>query len=139
MQPFDVKSCSQIDMNKLVKISEASRILNLIDPITKRPLNHILRYWEKEFNEIKPKKINNRRYYSQKQIETIKLIKFLLKNKGMTISGVKKFMKLNINKLDGNDLRSLNAVDYKYILKEKSKLVLEKLKKIKSYGKKNSS
>ena len=126
-------------MNKLVKISEASRILNLIDPITKRPLNHILRYWEKEFNEIKPKKINNRRYYSQKQIETIKLIKFLLKNKGMTISGVKKFMKLNINKLDGNDHRSLNAVDYKNNLKKKIKLVLEKLKKVKSYGKKNSS
>ena len=126
-------------MNKLVKISEASKILNLIDPITKKPLNHILRYWEKEFNEIKPKKINNRRYYSQKQIETIKLIKFLLKNKGMTISGVKKFMKLNINKLDGNDHRSLNVDYYKNNLKEKSKLVLEKLKKIKSYGKKNSS
>ena len=126
-------------MNKLVKISEVSKILNLIDPITKKPLNYILRYWEKEFNEIKPKKINKRRYYSQKQIETIKLIKFLLKNKGMTISGVKKFMKLNINKLDGDDLRSLNDVDYKYNLKEKSKLVLEKLKKVKSYGKKNSS
>ena len=126
-------------MSKLINISEASKKLNLIHPVTKKPLNHILRFWEKEFNEIKPKKINNRRYYSQKQIETIKLIKFLLKNKGMTISGVKKFMKLNINKLDGNDLRSLNAVDYKYILKEKSKLVLEKLKKVKSYGKKNSS
>ena len=126
-------------MNKLVKISELSKILNLIDPITKRPLNYILRYWEREFNEIKPKKINNRRYYSQKQIETIKLIKFLLKNKGMTISGVKKFMKLKINKLDGNDHRSLKAVYYKNNLKEKSKLVLEKLKKIKNYGKKNSS
>ena len=126
-------------MNKLVKISEVSKILNLIDPITKKPLNYILRYWEKEFNEIKPKKINKRRYYSQKQIETIKLIKFLLRNKGMTISGVKKFMKLNINKLDDNDHRSLNAVDNKYNLKEKGKLVLEKLKKVKSYGKKNSS
>ena len=126
-------------MNKLVQISEVSKILNLIDPITKKPLNHILRYWEKEFNEIKPKKINKRRYYSQKQIETIKLIKFLLRNKGMTISGVKKFMKLNINKLDDNDHRSLYAVDNKYNLKEKGKLVLEKLKKVKSYGKKNSS
>ena len=126
-------------MNKLVRISEASKMLNLIDPISKKPLNHILRYWEKEFNEIKPKKINKRRYYSQKQIETIKLIKFLLRNKGMTISGVKKFMKLNINKLDDNDHRSLNAVDNKYNLKEKGKLVLEKLKKVKSYGKKNSS
>ena len=126
-------------MNKLVRISEASKMLNLIDPITKKPLNHILRYWEKEFSEIKPKKINNRRYYSQKQIETIKLIKFLLKNKGMTILGVKKFMKLNINKLDDNDHRSLNTDYYKNKLIEKSKLVLEKLKKIKSYGKKNSS
>ena len=126
-------------MNKLINISEASKILNLIDPKTKKPLNHVLRYWEKEFNEIKPKKINNRRYYSQKQIEIIKLIKFLLRNKGMTIFGVKKLMNLNINNLDDNDLRSLNADYYKKNLKEKSKLLLEKLKKIKSYGKKNSS
>ena len=126
-------------MNKLLNISEASKILNLIDPKTKKPLNHVLRYWEKEFNEIKPKKINNRRYYSQKQIEIIKLIKFLLRNKGMTIFGVKKLMNLNINNLDDNDLRSLNADYYKKNLKEKSKLLLEKLKKIKSYGKKNSS
>ena len=126
-------------MNKLINISEASKILNLIDPKTKKPLNHVLRYWEKEFNEIRPKKINNRRYYSQKQIEIIKLIKFLLRNKGMTIFGVKKLMNLNINNLDDNDLRSLNADYYKKNLKEKSKLLLEKLKKIKSYGKKNSS
>tara|TARA_A100000164_G_C21681243_1_gene664409 strand:- start:40 stop:420 length:381 start_codon:yes stop_codon:yes gene_type:complete len=126
-------------MNKLINISEASKILNLIDPKTKKPLNHVLRYWEKEFNEIKPKKINNRRYYSQKQIEIIKLIKFLLRNKGMTIFGVKKLMNLNINNLDDNDLRSLNADYYKNNLKEKSKLLLEKLKKIKAYGKKNSS
>jgi len=126
-------------MNKLINISEASKILNLIDPKTKKPLNHVLRYWEKEFNEIKPKKINNRRYYSQKQIEIIKLIKFLLRNKGMTIFGVKKLMNLKINNLDDNDLRSLNVDYYKNNLKEKSKLLLEKLKNIKTHGKKNSS
>ena len=38
-----------------MNISEVSKILNLIDPITKKPLNHILRFWEKEFKEIKPK------------------------------------------------------------------------------------
>ena len=54
-------------MSKLLNISEVSKILNLIDPQTKKPLNHILRYWEKEFKEIKPKKINNRRYYSLEQ------------------------------------------------------------------------
>ena len=36
-------------MSKLVSISELSIILNLVDPVTKKPLNHILRYWEKEF------------------------------------------------------------------------------------------
>ena len=45
-----------------------------MNPKTRKPLNHILRYWEKEFKEIKPKKINNRRYYSNKQIEEIKKI-----------------------------------------------------------------
>ena len=66
-------------MNKLINISELSKTLNLIDPLTKKPLNHIIRYWEKEFKLIKPKKINNRRYYSSEQVETIKMIKFLLK------------------------------------------------------------
>ena len=126
-------------MSKLVNISELSKTLNLIDPITKKPRNHILRYWEKEFNQIKPNKINNRRYYSQKQIEIIKMIKFLLKNKGMTILGVKKLMNLKINKLDGHDLRSLNADYNKDVLKAKSKLLLKKLNEIKTYGKKDPS
>ena len=78
-------------MSKLIKISELSRILNNINPKTKKPLNYILRYWEKEFKEIKPNKINNQRYYSIEQVEIIKMINFLLKNKGMTISGVKIF------------------------------------------------
>ena len=63
-------------MSKLVRISDLSKILNLVDPITKKPLNHIIRYWEKEFKEIRPRKINNIRYYSSKQIELIKMIKF---------------------------------------------------------------
>ena len=50
-------------MSKLINISEVSKILDFVDPITNKPQNHILRYWEKEFREIKPKKINNRRYY----------------------------------------------------------------------------
>ena len=51
-------------MKKFYSISELSKNLNLIDPSSNKPLNHILRYWEKEFKQIKPKKINNRRYYS---------------------------------------------------------------------------
>ena len=126
-------------MRKLINISEASKILNLVDPKTKKPLNHILRFWEKEFKQIKPLKINNRRYYSPKQIEIIKSIKYLIKKKGLTISGTKELLKSNINKLDENDNHSLKATYYKKILKLKSKKILEKISKIKSYGKKNSS
>ena len=126
-------------MNKLIGISEMSKILNLTDPITKRPLNHILRYWEKEFKEIKPKKINNRRYYSFKQVELIKTIKFLLRDKGMTISGVKILINSNINKLDDRDNNSLKADYFKSLLKLKSRSLLEKINKLKSYGKKNTS
>ena len=126
-------------MNKLISISELSKMLNLINPKTKKPLNHVLRYWEKEFRLIRPKKINNRRYYSTKQVEIIKMVKFLLKNKGMTILGVKNILKNNINKLDGDNNHSLKADYYKHLLKTKSKAVLEKINKLKNYGKKNSS
>ena len=126
-------------MSKFFKISEVSVYLDLVNPLSKKPLNHILRYWEKEFRQIKPKKINNRRYYSTEQVEIIKKIKFLVKNKGMTISGAKKLLNLNINKLDDYDLDSLKADYYKTALRNKSKNLLNKIKNLKKYGKKNSS
>ena len=125
-------------MTKYLNISELSKVLKLVHPKTKKPLNHILRYWEKEFKVIKPKKINNRRYYSSKQVETIKIINDLLKNKGMTLSGVKNMINLKINKLDDINIHSLKADYYKTSLKTKSKLLLEKIRKLKKYGKKNS-
>ena len=126
-------------MNKFKNISEVSKILDLTNPINKKPLNHVLRYWEKEFKVIKPKMINKRRYYSTKQIKIIKMIKFLLKNKGMTIKGVKNLLASSINKLDDNNFYSLKAEHYKNNLKTKSKIILEKINKIKFNGKKNSS
>jgi DNA-binding transcriptional MerR regulator len=125
-------------MTKLITISELSHILNLTDTTSKKPLNHILRYWEKEFRQIKPKKINKRRYYSQEQVEIVKMIKFLLKNKGMTIAGVKNALKLNTNKLDESNLDSLKADYYKRRFSNKSRSLLKKLKELREYGKKNS-
>ena len=125
-------------MTKLVTISELAKILDLIDTSNKKPLNHVLRYWESKFKQIKPKKINNRRYYSPQQVEIIKMVKFLLKNKGMTISGVKNLLNLNINKLDDYNSHSLKADYYRKYLKEKSNKLLDKIKKLKQYGKKNS-
>ena len=126
-------------MEKLLNITELAKYLNLINKKTKKTSNYILRYWEKEFKIIKPIIINKRRYYSKKQIEIIKLIKFLLKDKGMTVAGVKNLLKLNINKLDDYDSHSLKAEYYKLSFKEKSTSLLKKIKRIKNYGKKNSS
>ena len=57
----------------------------------------------------------------------------------MTVSGVKNLLNLNINKLDDYNDDGLKAEYIKNNLKIKSKTLLEKIKKIKSYGKKNSS
>ena len=67
------------------------------------------------------------------------MIKFLLKNKGMTIKGVKNLLASSTNKLDGNNFYSLKAEHYSNNLKTKSKIILEKINKIKFNGKKNSS
>jgi len=125
-------------MDKLLNITEVCKLLEIIDGKTKKPTNYILRYWEKEFKQIKPVIIKNRRYYSEKQINIIKMIKFLLKDKGMTINGVKMLLNSNINSLDDYKSNSLKADYHKKTIKDKSKKILEKLKEIKKYGKKNS-
>ena len=125
-------------MEKLKNISELSKLLNLVNSKTKKPSNYILRYWEKEFKQIKPIILRNRRYYSEKQISIIKLIKFLLRDKGMTISGVKNVLKSNINTLDDYNSYGLKADYYKENIKIKTKEILDKIQKIKKHGKKNS-
>tara|TARA_Y100000817_G_C16445890_1_gene362839 strand:+ start:117 stop:497 length:381 start_codon:yes stop_codon:yes gene_type:complete len=125
-------------MDKLLTISDLAAMLDLINPQNKKPQNHILRFWEKEFKQIKPKIINNRRYYDKNQVEIIRLIKFLLKDKAMTIKGVKKLLNSNIKKLDDYDSISLKTDYFKNNLKLKSKKILDKVNRIKRYGKKNS-
>jgi DNA-binding transcriptional MerR regulator len=52
---------------------------------------HVLRYWENEFPQLKPKKNRaGNRAYRDKDIETVKLIKQLLYEEKFTISGAKK-------------------------------------------------
>ena len=122
---------------KLIKISDLSKMLNLVNSKKNKPNNHILRYWEKEFRQIKPKIINKRRYYSSNQVEIIKLINFLVKEKGMTIKGAKSVLNSNINKLDDYNFNSLKTEYRKKFLKEKSNQILNRLKELKKYGKKN--
>ncbi len=124
---------------KFIKISELSTILKFVDRKKNKPLNHTLRYWEKEFKQIRPKFINKQRHYDSDQVEIIKLIKFLIKDKGMTINGVKTVLNSKINKLDDYNSNSLKAQYYKKTIKEKSVILLKKINNLKKYGKKNTS
>jgi len=117
-----------------LSISDLCKKLDLINKKTGKPANHILRFWEKEFRGIKPTLLKgNRRYYDKKQVDKIKFIKYLLKDKGLTIKGVKKVLKdkKNIDVIDDNNVRE----DYiKNNIKSKSKIILKKLKELKNYG-----
>jgi len=126
-------------LKKLINISELAIKLKLINIKNKKPQNYIIRFWEKEFKQIKPKIINKRRYYSSEQVEIIKMINFLLKNQGMTVSGVKNILNSKMNKLDDYKSNSLKTSYFKLKIEKNSRNILEKLKKIKSYGKKNPS
>ena len=73
-------------------IGEVAKELDLTDKKTGHLQTHTLRYWETQFKQIKPIiRAGKRRYYSKKNIQIIKLIKFLLKERGLTMNGVKKY------------------------------------------------
>ena len=125
-------------MSKLITISELSKKLGLINSKKNKSSNYILRYWERKFKQIKPKIINKRRYYNNDQVIIIKFIKTLLKDNGMTIKGVKKILSSN-KELDYNKLHGLSADYYRINIKNRSKVILERIKKLrKTYGKKNT-
>ena len=51
---------------------------------------HVLRYWEQEFNQLKPvKRRGNRRYYQHHEVLLVRKIRELLYNQGFTISGAR--------------------------------------------------
>ncbi len=113
-------------------IGEVVKLIGLKSKKGKSSPTHIIRYWEKEFKQIKPKIFNNnRRYYDQKNIELLKKVNFLLKDQGMTINGVKKILKNNDPlKLDETSNNSIKADILKYKLTNISKIV-KSLKKLK--------
>ena len=96
---------------------------------------HVIRFWETQFKQIKPKILNsNRRYYDEKTIDLLKKIKFLLKDQGMTINGVKKILN-NQASLELDEIANKSIRTEK--LKNKLRKISYKLKELK-YGKKNS-
>ena len=82
-------------------IGEVSKMVNLTSGVSKKSNNHTLRYWETQFKQIKPKIFaGKRRYYDKSSILILKKIHFLLKERGMTINGVKKLLNNKPLKLD---------------------------------------
>ncbi|MDF1858201.1 MAG: MerR family transcriptional regulator [Candidatus Pelagibacter bacterium] len=111
-------------------IGEVAKILDLVN-VKKGTFNtHTIRFWEKEFKQIKPKILNgNRRYYNNQTIEVLKKVKFLLKEQGMTINGVKKV--LNSDKSLNLDELSNNSISANYNFRNKIKNISNLVKQIK--------
>lgn len=81
-----------LNTNKNLKlyysISEVAEIFNVNESL--------LRFWEKEFPQITPKKTaSGMRQYRKEDLETIKLIYHLVKEKGMTLPGARQKLKDN--------------------------------------------
>jgi len=115
-------------------IGEVARELNLINPKNGKLNTHTIRFWEKEFKQIKPKIFaGKRRYYDKESIELLRKIRFLLKVKGFTINGVKKFLsdERSFN-LDETSNSSINTS--KRSLKSKLTKISNLLKEIKKLG-----
>ena len=111
------------NFNKTYKtIGEVTKMLNLIDKKTGKLLTHTLRYWEKEFKQVKPIIFSGkRRYYDDKAIDILKKIQYLLKDKGMTINGVKKALNSENSNIDDLHITTINQ----------KKIIKSKLNKIK--------
>ena len=85
---------------------------------------YILRYWEKEFAILKPKRNRvGRRYYSKKDLDVVRMIKNVLYDQGYTIAGAKKKL---VTLSDGPEQLSLPLRHRNKILRE----IKEELKKI---------
>ncbi|OUX53085.1 MAG: hypothetical protein CBE47_04175 [Pelagibacteraceae bacterium TMED287] len=119
--------------SKLISISELVKKIGLTSRNSRNPPTHTIRYWEKQFHKVKPTILSgNRRFYSEKDVEMIGLIKFLLKDQGLTIQGAKKIINKNKNTLDDFKASSIKATYFKEKIKTRSKKLLEKIKKLKN-------
>ena len=118
--------------NKTYKtIGDVAKILNLVDKKTGKLSTHTIRFWEKEFKQIKPHIFNGkRRYYDNASIKILKKIHYLLKIKGMTIKGVKKELSNQDSQLDLIDNKTIN----KNVIKNKVDKISKLIKIIKENG-----
>ena len=115
-------------------IGEVAKLLNLVNKKNGNLNTHTIRFWEKKFKQIRPKILTGkRRYYDQSSIEILKKVKYLLKEQGMTINGVKKLLNndksLQLDEFSNNPI-SVDNIKIKNKLKNISNLV-KQIKKLK--------
>ena len=112
-------------------IGEVVKILNDDNRFNQKIATHTIRFWEKQFKQIKPKILSgNRRYYDKSNIDLLKKITFLLKDQGMTIIGVKKILNSKqTNNLDEISNKFIKADNLKNKISNISKIIKD-LKKI---------
>ena len=99
--------------NAYKTIGEVAKILNLKSNKKGELPTHVIRFWETQFKQIRPKILNsNRRYYDENCINLLKKVKFLLKEQGMTINGVKKILNgeqsLELDEMANNSIKADN-------------------------------
>ena len=113
-------------------IGEVAKILDLVNKKNGSLNTHTIRFWEKEFKSVKPRILTGRRrYYDSSTIETLKKIKFLLKNQGMTIKGAKKLLSESTSfNLDDLSNKSIN-MNNNLVLKKKISKISKLIKDIK--------
>ena len=112
----------------LKTIGEVAKDLNLIDLETGKAKTYILRFWEKEFPQLRPKlRAKGRRYYTPENVKLLKKIQYLLKDKGLTIKGAKKIIENNINDIEVDDF-TRKDISTNDLLNKKEKLI--RIKKI---------
>jgi DNA-binding transcriptional MerR regulator len=118
--------------NAYKSIGEVAKILDLVNKKNGSLSTHTIRFWEKEFKNIKPRILTGRRrYYDNSTIETLRKIKFLLKNQGMTIKGVKKILNTSTSfNLDDLSNKSIN-MNNNLVLKKKISKISKLIKDIK--------
>ena len=113
-------------------IGEVVKILDLKNKSGHRTATHTIRFWEKEFKQIKPKILSGRRrYYNKANIDLLKKIKFLLKDQGLTINGAKKVLNSsNSNELDEISNKTIRTDNLRNKINNISKIIND-LKKLK--------
>ena len=118
-------------------IGEVAKELDLVDKKTGHLQTHTIRYWEKQFRQIRPTiRAGKRRYYSVKDFKIIKYIKFLLKERGLTINGVKKILnKPETHSIDDNMNIGINRSDLNTtkIIKTKIKNISKIIKELRKF------